>query len=68
MPQIYWNTLQKINMDKVEGVSIREYQKLGIRCRSQKLAKNLIQFLTQAVETFMVICIKEIYLLMVREI
>ena len=53
VPQIYWNyTTKKIlTLDKVEGVSIREYQKLEeLGVDLQKLAKNLIQFfLTQAV-------------------
>ena len=53
VPKIYWNyTTKKIlTLDKVEGVSIREIQKindLGIDLK--KLAENLIQsFLTQAV-------------------
>ena len=53
VPKIYWNyTTKKIlTLDKVDGVSIREFKKieeLGIDLK--KLAKNLIQlFLTQAV-------------------
>ena len=53
VPEIYWNyTTKKIlTLDKVEGVSIREIEKikeLGIN--KKKLAENLIQlFLTQAV-------------------
>ena len=53
MPKIYWNYTTKriLTLDKVEGVSIREIQKindLGIDLK--KLAENLIQlFLTQAV-------------------
>ena len=53
VPQIYWNyTTKKIlTLDKVEGVSIREHQKLNeIGVDLKKLAENLIQhFLTQAV-------------------
>ena len=47
VPQIYWNyTTKKIlTLDKVEGVSIREYQKLEeLGVDLKKLAKNLIQF------------------------
>ena len=53
VPKIYWNyTTKKIlTLDKVDGVSIREYEKLkeqGIDLK--KLAQNLIQFfLKQAV-------------------
>ncbi len=53
VPKIYWNyTTKKIlTLDKVEGISIREQQKLqeqGINLK--KLAENLIQFfLKQAV-------------------
>ena len=53
VPRIYWNyTTKKIlTLDKVNGVSIREHQKLkdsGVNL--QKLAENLIQhFLKQAV-------------------
>ncbi len=53
VPEIYWNfTTKKIlTLDKVEGVSIREHQKLedfGVNLKT--LAENLIQFfLTQAV-------------------
>ena len=53
VPQIFWNyTTKKIlTLDKVEGVSIREHQKLkelGINLKN--LAENLIQFfLKQAV-------------------
>jgi len=53
VPKIYWNyTTKKIlTLDKVEGVSIREHDKLeesGVDLK--KLAENLIQyFLTQAV-------------------
>ena len=53
VPKIYWNyTTKKIlTLDKVEGVSIREIQKIensGVNLK--KLAENLIQlFLTQAV-------------------
>ena len=47
VPKIYWNyTTKKIlTLDKVDGVSIREYEKLkeqGIDLK--KLAENLIQF------------------------
>ena len=53
VPQIYWNYTSKriLTLDKVEGVSIREYEKLknfGINLKV--LAENLIQhFLKQAV-------------------
>ena len=53
VPKIYWNyTTKKIlTLDKVDGVSIREHQKLkdsGVNLK--KLAENLIQhFLNQAV-------------------
>jgi ubiquinone biosynthesis protein len=53
VPQIYWNYTSKkiLTLDKVEGVSIREYEKLksfGIDLKM--LAENLIQhFLKQAV-------------------
>ena len=53
VPKIYWNyTTKKIlTLDKVDGVSIREYQKLkdsGVNLK--QLAENLIQFfLKQAV-------------------
>ena len=53
VPKIYWNyTTKKIlTLDKVEGFSIREYEKLneaGVNLK--KLAENLIQFfLKQAV-------------------
>ncbi len=53
VPQIYWNyTTKKIlTLDKVEGVSIREHQKLKeLGVDLKKLAENLIQFfLKQAV-------------------
>ncbi len=53
VPKIYWNyTTKKIlTLDKVEGVSIREHQKLKAQgVNLQKLAQNLIQhFLKQAV-------------------
>ena len=53
VPKIYWNyTTKKIlTLDKVEGVSIREHDKLlEIRVDLKKLAENLIQFfLRQAV-------------------
>ncbi len=53
VPQIYWNyTTKKIlTLDKVEGVSIREQQKLNdLGINLKKLAENLIQFfLKQAV-------------------
>jgi len=53
VPKIYWNyTTKKIlTLDKVEGVSIREHQKLqGLGVNLKKLAENLIQhFLKQAV-------------------
>ncbi len=53
VPKIYWNyTTKKIlTLDKVEGVSIREIQKINdLGIDRQKLAENLIQlFLTQAV-------------------
>ena len=53
VPEIYWNyTTKKIlTLDKVEGVSIREHQKLKeIGVDLKKLAENLIQFfLKQAV-------------------
>ncbi len=53
VPQIYWNYTSKkiLTLDKVNGISIREYEKIkeyGIDLKL--LAKNLIQhFLTQAV-------------------
>ena len=53
VPKIYWNYTSKkiLTLDKVEGVSIREHDKLlemGVDLK--KLSKNLIQhFLTQAV-------------------
>ena len=53
VPKIYWNyTTKKIlTLDKVEGVSIREIQKINdLEVDLKKLAENLIQlFLTQAV-------------------
>ena len=53
VPKIYWNyTTKKIlTLDKVDGVSIREIQKIREQGINQKkLAENLIQlFLTQAV-------------------
>ncbi len=53
VPKIYWNyTTKKIlSLDKVEGVSIREHQKLkNMGIDLKKLAENLIQyFLKQAV-------------------
>ncbi len=53
VPKIYWNyTTKKIlTLDKVEGVSIREHQKLkNMGVDLKKLAENLIQyFLKQAV-------------------
>ena len=53
VPKIYWNyTTKKIlTLDKVEGVSIREHQKLQeLGVNLKKLAENLIQhFLKQAV-------------------
>ena len=53
VPKIYWNyTTKKIlTLDKVEGVSIRELQKLkDLGVDLKKLAENLIQFfLRQAV-------------------
>ena len=53
VPKIYWNyTTKKIlTLDKVEGVSIREHQKLeDLGVNLKKLAENLIQhFLKQAV-------------------
>ncbi len=53
VPKIYWNyTTKKIlTLDKVEGVSIREIQKINdLGVDLKKLAENLIQlFLTQAV-------------------
>ena len=65
VPKIYWNYTTKriLTLDKVEGVSIREHEKLkeqGINLKN--LAENLIQhFLKQAVRDgfFMVICIRE---------
>ena len=74
VPKIYWNyTTKKIlTLDKVEGVSIREHQKLKAQgVNLQKLAQNLIQhFLKQAVRdgSFMEICIKVIFLLIVKVI
>jgi ubiquinone biosynthesis protein len=53
VPKIYWNYTTKriLTLDKVEGVSIREHdklEKLGVNLK--KLAENLIQhFLKQAV-------------------
>ncbi len=53
VPQIYWNYTSKriLTLDKVEGISIREYKKIqefGINLKN--LAENLIQhFLKQAV-------------------
>ncbi len=53
VPKIYWNyTTKKIlTLDKVEGVSIREIQKINdLKVDLKRLAENLIQlFLTQAV-------------------
>ncbi len=53
VPKIYWNyTTKKIlTLDKVDGVSIREHQKLkSLGVDLKKLAENLIQyFLKQAV-------------------
>ncbi len=53
VPKIYWNyTTKKIlTLDKVDGVSIREIQKINdLGVDLKKLAENLIQlFLTQAV-------------------
>ena len=53
VPKIYWNyTTKKIlTLDKVEGVSIREHQKLeSLGVNLKKLAEDLIQFfLKQAV-------------------
>tara|TARA_B100000575_G_scaffold227506_1_gene188233 strand:- start:180 stop:1745 length:1566 start_codon:yes stop_codon:yes gene_type:complete len=53
VPKIYWNyTTKKIlTLDKVEGISIREHQKLkDLGVDLKKLAENLIQyFLKQAV-------------------
>ena len=53
VPKIYWNyTTKKIlTLDKVEGISIREHDKLkNIGVDLKKLAENLIQhFLKQAV-------------------
>ncbi len=53
VPKIYWNyTTKKIlTLDKVDGVSIREHQKLkDLGVDLKKLAENLIQFfLKQAV-------------------
>ena len=53
VPKIYWNyTTKKIlTLDKVEGVSIREHQKLQrLGVNLKRLAENLIQhFLKQAV-------------------
>ena len=53
VPKIYWNyTTKKIlTLDKVEGISIREHQKLkNLGVNLQKLSENLIQhFLKQAV-------------------
>ena len=73
VPKIYWNyTTKKIlTLDKVEGVSIREIEKirkLGVDLK--KLAENLIQlFLTQAVRDgfFHGDMHKEIYLLTQKE-
>ena len=53
VPKIYWNyTTKKIlTLDKVEGISIREHDKLkNLGVNLKKLAENLIQhFLKQAV-------------------
>jgi len=53
VPKIYWNyTTKKIlTLDKVDGISIREQNKLaGLGINLKKLAENLIQhFLKQAV-------------------
>ena len=53
VPKIYWNYTTKriLTLDKVEGVSIREYNKLkDLGIDLKKLAENLIQhFLKQAV-------------------
>ncbi len=53
VPKIYWNytTKKVLTLDKVEGISIREHQKLkSLGVNLQKLAENLIQhFLKQAV-------------------
>ena len=44
VPKIYWNytTKKVLTLDKVNGVSIREHQKLKDSGKSQKLAENLI--------------------------
>tara|TARA_B100000963_G_scaffold201884_1_gene175772 strand:- start:3772 stop:5337 length:1566 start_codon:yes stop_codon:yes gene_type:complete len=53
VPKIYWNytTKKVLTLDKVEGVSIREHEKLKqLGVDLKKLAENLIQyFLKQAV-------------------
>ena len=53
VPKIYWNytTKKVLTLDKVEGISIREHQKLkNLGVNLQKLSENLIQhFLKQAV-------------------
>ena len=53
VPKIYWNytTKKVLTLDKVEGISIREHQKLkNLGVDLQKLSENLIQhFLKQAV-------------------
>ena len=53
VPQIYWNytTKKVLTLDKVEGISIREHEKLKeLGVDLKKLAENLIQyFLKQAV-------------------
>ena len=53
VPEIYWNYTTKriLTLDKVNGISIREQQKLKVQgVNLKKLAENLIQFfLTQAV-------------------
>ena len=74
VPKIYWNytTKKVMTLDKVDGISIREQAKLkelGVNLKS--LAENLIQhFLKQAVRmvSFMVIYLKVICLLIIKEI
>ena len=74
VPKIYWNQTSKkvLCLDKIDGISIREVENLkSLNIDVKKLANNIIQhFLRHAVRDgfFMLICIKEIYLLTKMEI
>ena len=62
--------LKRFNLDKVEGISIREQQKLQEQGIDLKNSQKLYNFLKQAVRDgfFMEICTKEIYSLIIGEI